>query len=45
MIYLMRSQLRKSLAKHIFSLKYYIETGKTVNMENYAEVYKNYKQL
>ena len=42
MIYLMRGRLRKNLVKHLFGLKYYIETGKTVNMDNYSEVYKNY---
>ena len=43
MIYLMRGQLRKNLVKHLFGLKYYIETGKTVNKDNYSEVFKNYK--
>ncbi len=43
MIYLMKGQLRKSLVKHLFGLKYYIETGKTVNMDNYSEIFKNYK--
>ena len=42
MIYLMRGQLRKSLIKHLFGLKYYIETEKTVNMDNYSEIFKNY---
>ena len=42
MIYLMRGQLRRSLAKHLFGLKYYVETGKTVGKENYSEVFKSY---
>lgn len=42
MIYLMRRQLRTSLAKHLFGMKYYIETGKTVNKDNYSEVFKSY---
>ncbi len=43
MIYLMRGQLGKSLVKHLFGLKYYIETGKIVNEDNYSEIFKNYK--
>lgn len=43
MIYLMKGQLGKGLTKHLFGLKYYIETGKTVNPDNYTEVFKNYK--
>ncbi|MGH1366007.1 MAG: hypothetical protein ACRBF0_20780 [Calditrichia bacterium] len=42
MIYLMRGQLGKSLLKHLFGMKYYTETGKTVNKDNYAEIYKSY---
>ena len=42
MIYLMRGQLRRSLAKHLFGLKYYVETGKTVNRDNYSEVFEAY---
>jgi hypothetical protein len=42
MKYLMRGQLGKSLVKHLFGLKYYIETGKTVNKDNYSEIFKNY---
>jgi hypothetical protein len=42
MIYLMKGQLGKSLVKHLFGLKYYIETGKTVNKDNYSEIFKNY---
>ena len=41
MFYLMKGQLGKGLIKHLFGLKYYLETGKTVNMENYADVVKN----
>ena len=40
MIYLIRGQLGKGLKKHLFGLKYYLETGKTVNKDNYSEIYK-----
>ena len=43
MKYLMRGQMGKSLVKHLFGLKYYIETGKTVNKDNYSEIFKIYK--
>lgn len=43
MKYLMRGQMRKSVAKHLFGLKYYVETGKTVDQDNYSEVFANYK--
>ncbi len=43
MIYLMKGQLGKGLAKHLFGMKYYIETGKTVNKGNYAKIFKSYK--
>ena len=43
MIYLMKGQLGKGLKKHLFGLKYYLETGKTVNKDNYSEIFKNYK--
>jgi len=43
MIYLMKGQLGKGLTKHLFGLKYYIETGKTVNKDNYSEIFKSYK--
>ena len=42
MKYLMRGQMRKNVAKHVFGLKYYIETGNTVDQDNYAEVSANY---
>lgn len=42
MKYLMRGQMAKSLLKHLFGLKYYAGTGKTVNNDNYAEVRKTY---
>lgn len=42
MIYLMRGQLGRSLAKHLFGMKYYIETGKTVSMDRYQEVFDSY---
>jgi len=43
MIYLMKGQLGKGLKQHLFGLKYYIETGKTVNKDNYSAVFKSYK--
>lgn len=43
-IYLIKGQLAKGLKKHLFGLKYYLETGKTVNKDNYSEIYKNYRQ-
>jgi len=43
MMFLVKGQLGKGLKKHLFGLKYYLETGKTVNMANYSEVYKNYE--
>tara|TARA_B100000809_G_C15111924_1_gene520932 strand:- start:507 stop:995 length:489 start_codon:yes stop_codon:yes gene_type:complete len=43
MVYLMKGQLGKGLKKHLFGLKYFLETGKTVNNDNYSEVLKNYK--
>lgn len=43
MKYLMRGQLRKAVATHLFGMKYYIETGKTVNKDNYSKIFKSYK--
>ncbi len=43
MIYLMKGQLGKGLKQHLFGLKYHIETGKTVDKNNYLDVYKNHK--
>lgn len=43
MKYLMRGQMRKSVAKHLFGLKYYIETGQTVDQDNYSQIYRTYK--
>ena len=43
MIYLMKGQLGKGLIKHLFGLKYYLETGKFVNKDNYSKICKNYK--
>lgn len=43
MIYLMRGQLGKSLKQHLFGLRYFIETGNTVNNKNYTKVFKSYK--
>ena len=42
MKYLMRGQMRKNVAKHLFGLKYYIETGNTVDQDNYTEVFDAY---
>lgn len=43
MKYLMSGQMAKSLVKHLFGLKYYVETGKIVNKGNYSEILKTYK--
>ena len=43
MIYLMKGQLGKGLKQHLFGMRYYIETGKTVNKDTYTTVFKNYK--
>ena len=43
MIYLMKGQFGKGLKQHLFGLKYYIETGKIVNKDNYSAVFKSYK--
>ncbi len=42
MIYLMKGQLRRSLVKHLFGLKYYVETGETVSMDTYSDILKSY---
>jgi hypothetical protein len=42
MKYLMRGQMRKNVAKHLFGLKYYIETGNTVDQDSYADVVASY---
>lgn len=42
MKYFMRGQMRKSVAKHLFGMRYYIETGKTVDGDSYSEVYRSY---
>lgn len=42
MKYLMRGQMAKSLRKHLFGFKYYLETGKTVHKHNYSEVFNSY---
>ena len=43
MIHLIAVTLGKVLRKHLFGLKYYIETGKAVNPKNDAAVFINYK--
>lgn len=42
MIYLMRGRLGASLRQHLFGMRYYIETGKTVRLEDYDEVHEGY---
>lgn len=42
MIHLMKGRLRKNVGQHLFGMKYFIETGKTVDMKNYNAVYKQY---
>ncbi|MCE7995214.1 MAG: hypothetical protein HEP71_24765 [Roseivirga sp.] len=44
MMYLMKGQLAKGLVQHLFGMKYYIETGKTLSKEKFSEVYKNYRK-
>ncbi len=44
MMFLVKGQLGKGLKKHLFGLKYYIETGKTVNKDNYSKIFKNYTE-
>lgn len=43
MKYLMKGQMGKSIKKHLFGMKYYLETGKIVGKDNYSEVIKEYK--
>lgn len=43
MIYLIKGQLAKGLKKHLFGLKYYIETDKIANKDNYLEIFKDYR--
>ncbi len=45
MVYLMKGQMGKSLIKHLFGLKYYIETGNTVEKHNYSKIFSNYQPL
>ena len=42
MKHVMRKPMSKSLMKHLFGLKYYLETDKIVTRENYNEIFKNY---
>lgn len=42
MKYLMRGQMTKNVAKHLFGMKYYTETGKTVDDDSYADVFATY---
>jgi hypothetical protein len=43
MIHLVKGAMAKALRKHLFGMKYFIETGKTVNPDNYASIFKSYK--
>jgi hypothetical protein len=43
MKYLMRKKLSKAVATHLFGMKYYIETGKTVDKNNYSKIFKSHK--
>ncbi|HAS42247.1 MAG TPA: hypothetical protein DCS93_17350 [Microscillaceae bacterium] len=43
MKYVMRKPMGKSLLKHLFGLKYYLETGKVVTKENYSKTFNAYK--
>jgi hypothetical protein len=43
MKYVMAGQMRKSLLKHLFGFKYFVETGNIVSMNNYSEVHTRYK--
>lgn len=43
MVYLIKGQMGKSLIKHLFGLKFYIETGKTVEKHNYSKIFSNYQ--
>jgi len=43
MVYLMKGQMGKSLLKHLFGLKYYLETGSTVEKHNYSEIFDSYQ--
>ena len=38
----MRGQMRKNVAKHLFGMKYYIETGQAIDPDDYKEIFANY---
>lgn len=42
MKYVMKGQMRKNVAKHLFGMKYYIETGKIVDKDNYSQIHRSY---
>ena len=44
MKYLMQARLKKLLARHLFGMKYYIETGKAVDADGYSKVFRGYEQ-
>lgn len=43
MKYLMRGQMKKSVAKHLFGMRYYIETGNSLDTDNYSQVFRDHK--
>lgn len=43
MIYLIKGQLAKGLRMHLFGMKYYLETGKTLDKDGYSKISKSYK--
>ena len=42
MKHLMGGQMRKNVAKHLFGMKYYIETGKPIDPKDYTAVFSSY---
>jgi len=45
MKYLMEGQMGSPLVKHLFGLKYFVETGKTVAMKEYKQVFSEYQAV
>ncbi|MGB0870116.1 MAG: SRPBCC family protein [Flavobacteriales bacterium] len=43
LFFLFKGKMGKGLKKHLFGLKYYIETGKAISADNYSEIFKSYK--
>lgn len=44
MKFMMKKPMSKSLQKHLFGLKYYLETDKVVTMEDYSKIFKAYQK-